>query len=247
MSELRVHCEESAERAARKAAAVFAEVVAEAIASRGRCSVALAGGSSPAAMHAALADADALQIPYAPQIKWDAVDFFFGDERAAPSDADVSNYRSAKASLLDRVAVDWRKVHPLEAWRTDMETAASDYERALREACPGGALDLLVMGVGEDAHILSLYPRCPVIEDDHGALVAALRAPPMNPALDRLTLTPTALAAAKSVLVLFVGAKKASAWRALGRDEGSSGEHPVRLLRGHPGVVRCVGDREAMP
>jgi 6-phosphogluconolactonase len=239
---MRVHCEESAERAAQAAATVFAEVVSAAIAERGRASVALAGGSSPAAMHAALADG-----MHAPQIKWDAVDFFLGDERAVPNDASASNFHSAKTSLLDRVPVDWRKVHPLEAWRTDLETAAVDYERALREACPGGALDLIVMGVGEDAHILSLYPRCPLIDEDRGALVAALREPPMNPAVDRLTLTPTALAAAKSVLVLFVGAKKASAWRALGREEGSSREHPVRLLRGHPGVVRCVGDREAMP
>lgn len=235
------HVERDAAAAAEKAAELFRSITSEAIAARGRCSVALAGGTSPAAMHEALAGET-----QAPQIKWGAIDFFFGDERAVPSDARESNFNGARTTLLDRVAVDWSRVHPLEAWRSDLDKAAQEYEQRLLDVCPGGALDLLVMGVGEDAHILSLHPKCSLIDRDDGALVAAVRNPPMNPALDRLTLTPTALFRARTVLVLFVGVKKRSAWRALTSREGSALAHPVRLLREHSGIVHCVGDAEAM-
>lgn len=235
------HIERDAAAAATKAAALFRSIASAAIAPRGRCSIALAGGSSPTAMYEALASESS-----APQFKWGAIDFFFGDERAAPSDAKESNFGGAKRTLLDRVAVDWQRVHALEAWRADREDAAREYEQRLLDRCPDGALDLLVMGVGEDAHILSLYPGCPLIAQDDGALVAALREPPMSPALDRLTLTPTALFRARAVLVLFVGAKKSAAWRALDASEGSALAHPVRLLREHRGVVHCVGDAGAM-
>lgn len=235
---IEAHVEPDATTAAAKAAALFRAITADALAQRSRCAVALAGGSSPAAMHEALSRET---------VQWDAIDFFFGDERAVPSDAKDSNFHSARRTLLDQVALDWRKVHPLEAWREPREEAAREYERALSSACTEeGALDLLVMGVGEDAHILSLYPGCPLITEDHGSLVAAVRNPPMNPAVDRLTLTPTALFRARTVLVLFVGAKKSMAWRALNESEGSALTHPVRLLREHRGVVHCVGDAAAM-
>lgn len=237
------YVERDAHAAAARAAAIFRTLTSKAIATKGRCAVALAGGSSPSAMHEALANESDAR---APQINWSAMHIFFGDERAVSRDAKESNFRSARVTLLDRVAVDWTRVYPLEAWRSDLEEAARAYEEQLLAVCPAGALDLLVMGVGEDAHILSLYPGCPLIVQDHGALVAALRNPPMTPAVDRLTLTPTALFRAHAVLVLFVGAKKNRAWRVLNAPDGSALAHPVRLLRAHRAVVHCVGDQEAM-
>ncbi len=239
MSSRAIHREPDAERAGRRAAALFATIARESIAARGRFTVALAGGSSPALMHEALA-----RWSETPAIEWAKIDFFFGDERAVPSDTKQSNFYNARHSLLDRVPLEWARVHAMEAWRDDRESAAQQYEQTLRAI--DGALDLLVLGVGEDSHILSLYPGCPLIHEDGGSLVAALRDPPMNPAVDRLTLTPSCLFAARTVLVLMVGAKKRAAWRAFDAREGAAMTHPVRLLREVTATLHVVGDHEAI-
>jgi 6-phosphogluconolactonase len=211
-----------------RAAELFFALGAQAQRARGRFSVALAGGSSPKPMHRSLTE----RAPPA-EFNWSQVDVFFGDERAAPPDSPQSNYGNAREQLLERVAIDPARVHPMRAWETDLEASARAYEQELQQACgPGGALDLLVMGVGEDAHILSLFPGCPLIDDDGGSLVAALRDPPMNPALSRLTLTPTALRRARCTMVLFVGAKKRDAYTALRHAHGAALRSPVALLHG---------------
>lgn len=208
-----------------RAAELFFAIGAEAQRARGRFTVALAGGSTPAAMHRALREAPSHEF------NWGSVDVFFGDERAVAPDSPLSNFGNAKAQLLDHVAVASSRVHPMPAWSDDLDAVATAYERALREACRDeGALDLLVMGVGDDAHILSLFPGCPLIDEDGGALVAALRDPPMNPAVSRITLTPTALRRARHVLVLLVGAKKREARRALSSASARASSVPILLL-----------------
>jgi 6-phosphogluconolactonase len=241
MSELVWITEPDATAAGARAAERFAELASASLAARGRFAVALAGGSSPTTMHAALAAWNKT-----PEIKWPSIDVFFGDERAAATDALASNYRAARESLLSRVSVDPARVRAMEAWRPDLDHAARDYERALREVCaPDGALDLCIIGVGEDAHILSLYPGCPMIDHDEGRLVVALERPPMNPALDRLTLTPTALFAARAILVLLLGDKKRAAFKALAAPEGDERATPVRLVRRARGPVWVIADRAA--
>ena len=242
MSGYVLHREPDAASAAERAAALFAQRARAAIEQRGRFHVALAGGSSPAAMHRVLA-----ARPHAHEINWAAIDFYFGDERAAPPDSKDSNYGNARATLLDHVPITPARVHPMRAWDGSLEERAREYDALLRAQTGGdGALDLLVMGVGEDAHILSLYPGCPCIDAREGPLVAALRSPPMNPPLDRLTLTPAALFAARAVLLLVVGAKKRAAWEALDRPEGDARSSPIRLLRSHSGAADVVGDADAL-
>ncbi|MBL8677619.1 MAG: 6-phosphogluconolactonase [Myxococcales bacterium] len=206
-----------------RAAELFLAIGAEAQRARGTFTVALAGGSTPAAMHKALREAPSHEF------NWGSVDVFFGDERAVAPDSPLSNFGNARAQLLDQVPL--ARVHPMPAWSDDLDAGATAYERALRDACgDDGALDLLVMGVGEDAHILSLFPGCPLIDEDGGALVAALHDPPMNPAVSRITLTPTALRRAHNVLVLLVGAKKREARRALSSASVTASSAPVLLL-----------------
>lgn len=241
-----LHRAPDAASAAERAAELFAQHARAAIAQRGRFHVALAGGSSPAAMHRALASRN-----HAHEINWSAMDIYFGDERAAQPDSKDSNYGNARATLLDHVPIEPARVHPMRAWDGALEARAREYDALLRAQTNGdGALDLLVLGVGEDAHILSLYPGCPCIDAREGPLVAALRSPPMNPPLDRLTLTPAALFATRAVLLLIVGPKKRAAWRALDAQEGDARRTPIRLLRSHPGAthgaVHVVGDAEAL-
>jgi 6-phosphogluconolactonase len=228
--------------AGHRAAERFATLARNAIAARGRFTVALAGGSSPQSTHAALAAWNE-----SPSIEWPRVHALFGDERAVPSDDPRSNYGAARASLLERVAIDPAQVYAMEAWREDLERAADDYERAIERACGADrAIDLVMLGVGEDAHILSLFPGCDAITDDGGRSVIALRDPPMNPAVHRLSLTPAALSRARAVIVLVLGAKKRDAWRALDREAGDAKTHPVRLLRALRAPVWVIGDSDAL-
>lgn len=216
---------DDADAVGQRAAELFIAIGSEAQRARGTFTVALAGGSSPAAMHSAL------RAMVSHEFNWGAVDVFFGDERAVPPDSPLSNFGNAKTQLLDHVAVAPERVHPMTSPHGDIDKAAVEYEHTLRSVCgEDGSLDLLVLGVGEDAHILSLFPGCSLIEDDGGALVAALRDPPMNPAVSRITLTPTTLRRAKSVLVLLVGAKKRDARRALTDATSAASKAPIVLL-----------------
>jgi 6-phosphogluconolactonase len=239
-----IHTEKDLLTAGHRAARTVAAIARDAIASRGRFTVALAGGSSPTPVHDALALARA-EPDLA--LDWARTHALFGDERAVPPDHPDSNYGRARQSLLDRVPIPAEHIHPMRAWEPDLDEAARAYERTLESVCePDGALDLLVLGVGQDAHVLSLFPGCHAIRDDGGHTVLPLRDPPMNPAISRLTLTPTALRRARAVLLLVFGANKRSAWEALRDEAGDEGTHPVRLLRTLTCPVTVVGDRDAL-
>lgn len=220
-------------------AARVVEACRGAIAARGRFAIALTGGSTPVPMHRALARA-----PHRDAIDWARVDVFFGDERAVPPADPRSNYRAAREALLDHVPVPTAQVHRIEAERDDLHAVAREYEATLRRAC-GGALDLLVVGLGKDAHVLSLWPGSDlVLERD--ALVVASIDPPMDPPLSRVTLTPAAVEAARSVLAIATSASKRDAVeRALHGDDDPRAV-PAHVLR-RARTVRFVIDRAAAP
>lgn len=167
--------------------------VAAAVSRRGAASVALAGGNTPRPVYEKLAGAKT--------IDWSRIDVFFGDERAVPPDDVASNYRTARDTLLTRVAIPERNVHRMEADRPDRERAADDYARLLPPA-----LDVLILGIGEDGHTASLFPRSPVLAEPQ-RLVVPVVGP--KPPPERLTITPPVLAVARLIIVLAAGRAKA--------------------------------------
>ena len=128
---------------------------------------------------------------------------YFGDERCVPPDDPASNYRMARESLLDRVALDPGRVHRMEGERADHDAAARAYEAILP-----ARLDLLVLGLGADGHTASLFPEAPSLAETRRR-VLAVRAP--APPLDRLTITPPVILAARLTIALVAGADKAAA------------------------------------
>ena len=177
------------------AARHIAKAVEQAIAGHGRATVMLAGGSTPRAVYR--------QLALNRHLPWDKVEFFFGDERAAPSGDPQSNYRMARESLLDAVPIPLNQVHRMLAERPDREAAADEYARLLPER-----LDLIILGVGEDGHTASLFPGSSALRERVRKVIAVVG--PKAP-LHRLTVTPLVIAAAVNKIVLVSGSGKAGA------------------------------------
>jgi 6-phosphogluconolactonase len=178
-------------RAARK----IAELLRSAAEARGCACVALAGGTTPRAVHEALA--------LEPDVPWPRVHVFFGDERCVPPDHPDSNYRMAKESLLDRVPIAPAQIHRPRAEEPDHDAAARAYEAVL----PAG-LDLVILGIGEDGHTASLFPRSPALNDRTRRYIPVVGP---KPSPERLTLTVPALETAADIVMLAVGSGKAEA------------------------------------
>ena len=184
-------------RLASGAARRITELIEDAIKRRGRCTLALAGGGTPQPVYACMADSS-----LAERVAWDRVALYFGDERCVPPDAEESNYRMVREALLQHVPISSASVHRMEGERADADAAARDYERLLPDA-----LDILLLGMGEDGHTASLFPHSPALAERARRVVAVHRP---APARSRITITPPVIEAADTVIVLVAGADKAS-------------------------------------
>jgi 6-phosphogluconolactonase len=168
--------------------------VTRAIAERGSCAVGLAGGRTPEPIYRALASGSG--------VDWRRVDVFFGDERAVPPDHADSNYRMVRQALLSLVPIPASQVHRMEAERPDREAAAREYERALPPR-----LDVLVLGMGPDGHTASLFPGSAALDERRRLVVPVVGA---KPPVERLTITPPVIEAARKVAVVATGEDKAA-------------------------------------
>lgn len=176
------------------AAAALAEALVAAIRKRGACRFALAGGSTPQPVYAALA-----APPLSQQVDWKKVHVFFGDERCVPPDDPASNYRMAHAALLDQVKIPAAQVHRIEGERPAAEAA-----RAYAQTLGKEPLDIALLGLGDDGHTASIFPAT----RESSARVMATSSP--VPPLLRVSLTTAALSEARQVFFLVSGAKKAA-------------------------------------
>ncbi|MBV9867577.1 MAG: 6-phosphogluconolactonase [Abitibacteriaceae bacterium] len=205
----------TAEEVVQTAAELFVGVSHESIAARNRFSVALAGGSTPRALYQLLASAQ-----WQGHIDWSKTHIFFGDERAVPPDDEQSNYRMARESLLAHIPIAPAHIHRLHGEEANLEAAAQDYERQLREL--QAPLDLVLLGMGDDGHTSSLFPHTPALQEQERWCVATDVAP-HEPHVRRLTLTYPVLNAAHNIFIIVTGASKAERLRDV--LEGAS--HPL--------------------
>lgn len=129
------------------------------------------------------------------------VTFFFGDERCVSTDDEQSNYGMAMRTLFRSGVPEGCSVLRMEADASDREAAAMRYEELLPER-----IDVLLLGVGEDGHVASLFPGAPAL---HEALRLVLPVSGPKAPHDRLTVTPQVIAKARSVFVLATGELKA--------------------------------------
>jgi 6-phosphogluconolactonase len=180
---------------------------------------------------------------------WNRVELFWSDERCVPPHHPDSNYGMTKDVLLGPVGVPEANVHRFKGEDPDRDCAAAVYaaeiEAALNDDDP--RFDLIVLGMGVDAHVASLFPGHSLIDEIErwtGAVLADDFDIP-EPSIDRLTLTPRALHATREVLLVVTGANKARAVRgALGtvRDPAL---WPAQLVDGPDSRVTWLMDSEA--
>ena len=197
--------------------------------------IALSGGATPRAAHERVA---AMRLDWSQTVLW------FGDERAVGPDHEHSNYAMAKSSLLDRIAGAQPQVHRIKG-ELGHEEAATHYERELGEAFGGSTprMDLLLLGIGPDAHCASLFPRDAAL-GERERWVVGVETPGMAPLVSRVTVTLPVLNAAREVVFLVSGEDKAEAVaRAFGDAPGP--DAPASLVRPQPGRLTVLLDRAA--
>ncbi|HZI18436.1 MAG TPA: 6-phosphogluconolactonase [Pyrinomonadaceae bacterium] len=230
---------DDAEAVARAAAERFAELAAESVAARGAFSVALAGGTTPRRVYELLAGEE-----WRGRVAWEKVHVFFGDERCVPADHADSNYRMANEALLSRVPVPIENVHRIEG-RGDAAANASRYEDELRgHFAEQGAprFDLLMLGMGDDGHTLSLFPHTAALAET--SLWAAANHVEKLGAW-RVTLTAPAASSARHALFIVTGAGKAARLREVLVGERDPERLPSQLIRPAGGTLEWMVDEAA--
>lgn len=225
---------ESKEQLAEAAARLFVDRAHRAMSDSGRFAVALAGGSTPQRAYELLADT------HRDDMDWDGVHVFFGDERGVPPDHEDSNYRMANEALLSRVPVG--SVHRMRGELPPLE-AAADYERELRGFFGGPPVfDLVLLGIGEDGHTASLFPRTPAL-DVTDRLAAAN--PVEKLGTTRITLTAPAINAAREVAFLVAGEGKAEPLKEILEGDADPHDYPAKLIRPAAGEPAWMADDAA--
>jgi 6-phosphogluconolactonase len=208
-----------------------ARAVAERLAEQARAGghVAMTGGSTPERAYELAAELEP---------DWSRVELWWGDDRCVPPEHEWSNYGMAKAALIDRLAVPPKAVHRMRG-ELGKEAGADEYERELAALTE---FDLVLLGLGPDGHVASLYPRQATLgETERRAIGAEAH---LDPYVDRITLTLPTLRAAREVLFLIAGADKADATaRALAGSP--TPDTPGSLVRAEVGPTRAVVDRAA--
>jgi len=217
---------------AEAAARFVVETSLRCVEERGEFRLAVPGGRSVAGLFDRLA-----REPERSRVDWSRVTLLFADERAAPPDHPDSNYRLAREALLDPLGDPLPRVRRMRGESADLEAAAREYDAELAVAA-----DLVVLGLGEDGHVASLFPGSPLLAETvrRAATVADAPKPPAR----RLTLTPRALRESREgLLVLAIGAGKADAARAALAAEGDVSLLPARLARGGAWMLDAAAAR----
>jgi 6-phosphogluconolactonase len=174
----------------------------------GRIAICMTGGSSPKRLYELLATE-----PYRSEIPWDRVHWFIGDDRFVPSGDPLNNMTMARTAFLDTCAP-LANVHPIKTDAANPDEAAALYTRELQLFYGADKLDkakplfdLVLLGVGPDGHVASLFPSYPAIEIKDRWVVGVPEAH-VKPFVPRVSLTLPALASCREMLFLMSGEDK---------------------------------------
>jgi 6-phosphogluconolactonase len=223
---------ESAEDLARQTAQAIASALDLVLAERDRAQIALAGGETPRATYRQLGQQ---------HLPWDRVDVLLGDERWVSSSDPSSNARMLRETLMAEAPGSHACLHPVPTELNSPQEGAEAYAALVQQLCGGTppALDLVLLGLGDDGHTASLFPgtAAPTVTDRAVTLGE-------GKGLPRVTLTAPTLSAARRVLFLVSGAGKVQALQRLLDPLESPERTPAKLVQPADEVM-ILADRDA--
>ncbi len=204
--------------------------------------LALSGGSAPQPLYRRL-----MYDPAYRDLPWKQTHLWIVDERRVPEDDERSNFAMIRDLLIDHSDIPPSQVHPTRAHEPDADVR---YERELRQALAEreaghDRLDFVLLGMGDDAHTASLFPRSRALREDE-RFYAANDGPNVTPP-DRVTMTFPLLNRARTLAVLVTGEKKRNTIARVARREGGVQDLPVLGLQPVAGELRWYLDEDACP
>ena len=228
---------------AKRAAQEFVQAAASAVREKGSFNAVLAGGSTPKALYRLLVNDPTLRS----QVPWDKIHLFFGDERhVAPDHAD-SNFRMATEAMISKAPIKPEQVTRIKGEYPDAEQAALEYEKAVKEyfKLKDGEyprFDLVLAGMGNEGHTLSLFPGTKALHADRRI---AVRNWVGKLYAERITLTAPAACNAAQIIFLVAGADKAPALKAVLEGPFEPEQLPAQLLQPNNGKLLWLVDTAA--
>jgi 6-phosphogluconolactonase len=231
---------DDAQALAVRAAEEIVHFAGEAICTHGEFTLCLTGGGTPAPTYELLATRFQLSVD------WNEVQFFWGDERCVPPDDPASNFGMANRTMLAKLALRPAQIHRMHG-EAEPDAAAGEYERALRTAFslqPGDfpSFNLLLLGVGDNAHIASLFPHHPaLLEKNRLAVAVEVEAVPSR----RISLTLPVINRAEHVMFMVSGAHKAAAVRNILQGPTDPNQFPAQFVKPHGGETIWLMDKAA--
>ena len=201
----------------------FVARAGQAIERRGRFAVALSGGSSPKQLYELLASP-----AYRERVAWEQTYFFFGDERNVPQTSPDSNYLMAKKALFDPLAIRPAQVFAVDTRLAPAEAAAQyavDVEEFFGEK--KARFDLVLLGLGDNAHTASLFPNTPVLHDKSVSVKDVWL--PVEQVF-RITFTAPLINQARAVAFLVYGQGKAEAVHQILELPQDVDQYPAQLI-----------------
>jgi 6-phosphogluconolactonase len=228
---------------AKRAAQEFVQAAGSAVREKGSFHVALAGGSTPKALYSLLATDPALRS----QVPWDKMHLFFGDERHVGPEHPDSNFRMATEAMISKVPLKPEQVTRIKGEYPDTEQAALEYEKAMRDnfklkAGEYPRFDLLLAGMGNEGHTLSLFPGTKAL---HTNGRVAVRNWVGKLYTERITLTAPAASNAARILFMVKGADKALALKAVLEGPYEPEQLPAQFLQPKNGRLLWLVDTAA--
>jgi len=216
-------------------------LIEETLTRKDHFSLVLSGGNTPKKLHMLLASS-----PYRERIDWKKIHVFWGDERAVPFEDERNNAKMAFDTLLDKVEVPADQIHIMDT-SFSSDAAAMQYEEILNEyfgtdILPKKTFDLVLLGMGDDGHTLSLFPGTPVIHEEKLWVTSFFL---KEQDMDRITLTKNIVNHAEHIVFMISGEGKSRALHQVLEGEKNPDLYPSQVILPTQGELHFFIDKAA--
>jgi 6-phosphogluconolactonase len=227
-----------------RAASAFCKIAQKVVLSGRRLSLVLSGGNTPGKLYELLSDASK---PFFQQIDWQAVDFFWGDERWVPEDHSDSNYKMAFNAMLSRLPIQSSQIFRIPTDLASPESAAKQYDKTIRwyfdRHYPAhGCFDVIFLGLGGDGHIASLFPGSRALRLRNRWTASVIKPADRS---QRITLTLPIINRAENVVFFVTGKDKAPVAAEVLKASGNKPLLPAARVRPLQGNLTWFLDKDA--